>query len=45
MTGDRITFTAGGQTFTGRVTADAIEDGTVRASLAPPAPWSARRLQ
>ena len=45
MTGDRITFAAGGQTFTGRVTADAIEDGTVSASPAPPAPWSARRMR
>jgi SAM-dependent methyltransferase len=45
MTGDRITFTAGGQTFTGRVSAEAIEDGTVRAGSAPPAPWSARRVR
>ena len=45
MAGERITFAAGGQTFTGRVTADAIEEGTVRGSLAPPAPWSARRVQ
>ena len=45
MTGDRITFTAGEQTFTGRMTTDAIEDGGVRASLAPPVPWSARRIQ
>ena len=45
MAGERITFAAGGQTFTGRVSADAIEDGTVRGSLAPPAPWSARRVQ
>jgi len=44
MIGPRITFTAGGQAFSGRVTADAIEDGTVRASQGPPAPWSARRL-
>ena len=45
MTGDRVTFTAGDQTFTGRVTGDSIEEGTVRASLAPPAPWSARRVR
>ena len=45
MTGDRITFTAGGQTFTGRVGSDAIDDGTVRAGSAPPAPWSARRVR
>ena len=32
LIGPRITFTAGGQAFSGRVTADAIEDGTVRAS-------------
>jgi SAM-dependent methyltransferase len=45
LTGDRITFTAGGQTFTGRVGAEAIEDGTVRAGAALPAPWSARRVR
>src|SRR5262245_33166513 len=39
LTGDRITFTAGGQTFSGRVNADGMEDGTVRAGSAPPAPW------
>jgi hypothetical protein len=45
MVGDRITFTAGDQTFTGRVRADAIEDGTVRAASSPPTPWSARRAR
>jgi SAM-dependent methyltransferase len=45
MAGDRVTFTAGERTFTGKVAGDTIEDGTVRASLAPPAPWSARRTQ
>jgi SAM-dependent methyltransferase len=45
LTGDRITFTAGGQTFTGRVSAEAIEDGTVRAGAAPPASWSAHRAR
>jgi len=45
MTGDRITFTVGGQTFTGRVTANAIEDGAVRTAPAPALPWSARRVQ
>jgi SAM-dependent methyltransferase len=45
MTGDRITFTAGGQTFTGRVSGEAIENGTVRAGAAAPAAWSARRVR
>jgi hypothetical protein len=45
LTGDRITFTAGGQSFTGRVSAEAIEDGTVRAGSAPPVLWSARRAR
>ena len=38
MTGDRITFTAGEQTFTGRVTTDAIEDGGVRPPWRRPCP-------
>jgi hypothetical protein len=45
MAGDRITFTASGQTFTGRVSAEVIEDGTARAGSAPPASWSARRVR
>jgi SAM-dependent methyltransferase len=45
LTGDRITFTAGGQIFSGRVNADGMEDGTVRAGSAPTAPWSARRVR
>jgi hypothetical protein len=45
LTGDRITFTAGGQIFSGRVNADGMEDGTVRAGSAPTTPWSARRVR
>jgi len=45
MAGDRITFNAGGRTFTGRVSVEAIEDGTVGVGSAPPAPWSARRVR
>jgi SAM-dependent methyltransferase len=42
LTGDRITFTAGGQIFSGRVNADRIEDGTVRGASTS---WSARRVR
>jgi hypothetical protein len=45
MTGDRITFAAGGRTFAGRVTTDAIAEGTIREAQAPPVPWSARRVR
>ena len=45
MTGDRITFAAGGRTFAGRVTTDAIAEGTIREGQAPPVPWAARRVR